>query len=170
MAGCAGVQVVPEGGTALAAEVESRDRALDVAVLRVGGAAPPPAELAPVLPAPGAALTAVGYPEAAAGGGLARLPLRAIELPIPRPAERLPLRGAVAHAGMSGAPVVDARGRVVGMLLGRGDPGAPGSAELARRIGFPVAEIAIAVPAEWLPHTDEAEGQVAVARVLCLSG
>ncbi len=56
------------------------------------------------------------------------------------------------------------------MLLGRGDPAAAGSAELARRIGFPVAEIAIAVPAEWLPHTGEAEGQVAVARVLCLSG
>ena len=71
---------------------------------------------------------------------------------------------------MSGAPVVDARGRVVGMLLGRGDPAAAGSEELARRIGFPVAEIAIAVPAEWLPHTGEAEGQVAVARVLCLSG
>ena len=68
VAGCAGVRVVPEGGVALAAEVESRDPALDVAVLRVGGAAPPSAELAPALPAPGAPLTAVGYPEAAAGG------------------------------------------------------------------------------------------------------
>ena len=126
VAGCAGVQVVPEGGAGLAAEVESRDPTLDVAVLRVSGAAPRSAELAPALPAPGAPLTAVGYPEAAAGGGLAALALTAIELPIPRPAERLPLRGAVAHAGMSGAPVVDARGRVVGMLLGRGDPAAAG--------------------------------------------
>ena len=170
VAGCAGVRVVPEGGVGLAAEVESRDPTLDVAVLRVSGAAPRSAGLAPLLPAPGAALTAVGYPEAAAGGGLASLALTAIELPIPRPEERMPLRGAVAHAGMSGAPVVDARGRVVGMLLGRGDPAAAGSEELTRRIGFPVAEIAIAVPAEWLPHTGEAEGQVALARVLCLSG
>jgi S1-C subfamily serine protease len=172
VAGCAGVQVVPEGGVGLAAEVESRDRALDVAVLRVGGAAPRSAELAPALPAPGAPLTAVGYPEAAAGGGLASLALTAIELPIPRPMERLPLRGAVAHAGMSGAPVVDAGGRVVGMLLGRGDPAAAGSEELAGRIGFPVAEIAVAVPAAWLPAAGkgQAVGPVTVARVLCRSG
>ena len=121
---------------------------LDLAVLRVRGAAAVAAELAPDLPAPGAPLVAWGYPEAASGGALGGLELSAVELPIARPAERLPLRGEVAHAGMSGAPVVDARGRVVGMLLGRGDPAAPGAAELARRIGFPVTEIAIILPAE----------------------
>ncbi|MFL5334001.1 MAG: serine protease [Geminicoccaceae bacterium] len=172
VAGCAVVRVVPEGGAGLAAKVESRDAGLDVAVLRVSGGAPVPAALAPELPAAGAYLTAVGYPEAAAGGALARLPLTAIELPIPRPPERMPLHGAVAHPGMSGAPVVDAHGRVVGMLLGRGDPAAPGSADLAGRIGFPVAEVAVALPARWLPQPGVAAptGEVTVARVLCLSG
>ena len=140
-------------------------------MLRVRGAAAVVAELAPGLPAPGARLVARGYPEAASSGALTGLALTAVELPIARPAERLPLRGAVAHAGMSGAPVVDARGRVVGMLLGRGDPAAPGAAELARRIGYPVAEIAIILPAEWLPRPDgTAIGPVVVARVLCLAG
>jgi S1-C subfamily serine protease len=172
VAGCSAVEVVPEGGAALQAEIRSVDAALDVAELQVSGAAPTLAALILDLPALGAALTALGYAEAASDGTLHRLPLTAIALPIPRPPERLPLRGAVAHPGMSGAPVVDARGRVVGMLLGRGDRAAPGSTELAERIGFPVAEVAVAVPARWLPQPEAAApvGEVTVARVLCLSG
>ncbi len=171
VAGCVAVRVVPEGGGELPAEVEASDLELDLAVLRVRGAAAVVAELAPGLPAPGTRLVARGYPEAASSGALTGLALTAVELPIARPPERLPLRGAVAHAGMSGAPVVDARGLVVGMLLGRGDPAAPGAAELARRIGYPVAEIAIILPAEWLPRPDGAAiGPVVVARVLCLAG
>ena len=103
VAGCAGVQVVPEGGVALAAEVESRDRALDVAVLRVSGAAPRSAELAPALPAPGAPLTAVGYPEAAAGGGLASLALT-------RDRAADPTAGGAAAAARGGGPCRDERG------------------------------------------------------------
>ena len=54
VAGCAAVRVVPEGGGELLAEVEASDPELDLAVLRVRGAAAVAAELAPGLPAPGA--------------------------------------------------------------------------------------------------------------------
>jgi S1-C subfamily serine protease len=91
-------------------------------------------------------------------------------LRIPRPPHRMPLRGVVAEPGMSGSPLVDARGRVAGMLLGRGDPAAHGALEIARKVGFPVSEIAIALPAAWLPEAGNtgSSGPVVVARVLCL--
>lgn len=170
VAGCAAITVVPEGQPALPAEIATADAALDLAVLRVAGAAFPEPALAGEV-ATGSALTALGYP-GAAGGGLRTLKLTAIALPIPRPADRMPLRGAVAAPGMSGAPVLDAQGRIAGMLLGRGDPSAPGAAELARQIGFEVEEIAIAVPARWLGERAPAAtgGAVTVARVLCTGG
>ena len=172
VAGCGAVRVVVEGGGALPAALRRADARLDVAELQVRGAAPPSAELATALPPPGAALTVLGYAEAASDGTLDRLALTLVTLPIPRPPDRLPLHGPIAHAGMSGAPVVDARGRVAGMLLGRGDAAAPGSAALARRIGYPVAEVAVAVPARWLPQPGPARptGAVTPARVLCLTG
>ena len=172
VAGCKAVQVIPEGGGALAAEIRSADAGLDVAELQVSGAAPPSAAVATALPPLGAKLVALGYAEAATNATLDRLPLTAIALPIPRPPERLPLHGPVAHPGMSGGPVVDERGRVAGMLLGRGDAAAPGAAALARRIGYPVAEVAVAVPSRWLPQPGPGvpTGEVIVARVLCLSG
>ena len=172
VSGCAAVQVVPEDGAVLEAELLSADAARDFAVLRVGGVAPASAALARGLPGSDATLTAVGYPDAAKGGRLATLPLAAVTLPIPRPDDRLPLRGAVARAGMSGAPIVDVAGRVVAMLLGRGDPAAPGATELAQRLGFPVAEVAITLPAAWLPEPGPtaAPAAVTVARVWCLAG
>lgn len=171
VAGCAAITVVPEGQPALPAEIATADAALDLAILRVAGAAFPEPALAGEVVA-GGALTALGYPGAAGGGGLRTLPLTAIALPIPRPPNRMPLRGAVAAPGMSGAPVLDAQGRIAGMLLGRGDPAAPGAAELARKIGFAVEEIAIAVPAHWLGERGPAaaSGAVTVARVLCAGG
>jgi hypothetical protein len=87
----------------------------------------------------------------------------------------MPLRGAVAEAGMSGAPLLDAQGRVAGMLLGRGDPEAAASAALAQRMGYPVDQIAIALPAALLADMVpagrmERRGPVTVARVLCTPG
>ena len=172
VAGCGAVRAVIEGGGARPAALRRADTRLDVAELQVDGAAPPSAGLATALPAPGAALTVLGYAEAASDGALDRLALTVVTLPIPQPPDRLPLHGPIAHPGMSGAPVVDARGRVAGMLLGRGDATAPGSAALARRIGYPVAEVAVAVPARWLPQPGPTlpTGAVTPARVLCLTG
>ena len=102
------------------AELTVADRVRDLAVLQVAGAAFPDPALAGEVPV-GRALTALGYPRAAAGGRLQGLPFTTVELPNPRPPGRMPLRGAVAEPGMSGAPLLDARGRVAGMLLGRGD-------------------------------------------------
>ena len=98
--------------------------------------------------------------------------LTAINLPVPRPPDRMPLRGAVAESGMSGAPLVDGSGRVAGMLLGRGDPAATGSAALALRVGYPVEQIAIALPAKLLATATAGarsarQGPVTVARVIC---
>jgi hypothetical protein len=174
VAGCRAISVVPEGASPRPAEVVARDAVRDVAVLRVAGAAfPAPALVGEVTV--GAELTALGYPRAAAGGELRRLPLTAIELPIPRAPDRMPLRGGVAEAGMSGAPLLDTQGRVAGMLLGRGDPAAAASAALARRMGYPVDQIAIALPAALLADMvpagrTELPGPVTVARVLCTPG
>ena len=168
VAGCAAITVVPEGSAALAAEVAARDLERDLAVLRVPGASFADPGLADDAPA-GTAFTALGYPAAGSGGPLRALPLVAIDLPIPRPPDRMPLHGTPAEPGMSGAPLIDAGGRVAGMLLGRGDTAAPGAASLARRLGHPVEEIAIALPARWLPRPTAATGRVVVARVLCRS-
>jgi S1-C subfamily serine protease len=174
VASCRAISVVPEGAAPRPAEAAARDAVRDVAVLRVAGAAFPGPDLVGEV-ATGAELTALGYPRAAAGGDLRRLPLTAIELPIPRPPDRMPLRGAVAEAGMSGAPLLDAQGRVAGMLLGRGDPAAAASAALAQRMGYPVDQIAIALPAALLADMvpagrTERRGPVTVARVLCTPG
>lgn len=169
--GCATISVAPEGGRVMPAAIVARDPALDLAVLEVAATA----AARPVLSgevAVGAALTAWGYPHASGRGPLHALPLTAVELPVPRPPDRMPMRGAVAAGGMSGAPLLDRQGRVAGMLLGRGDPAAPGAADLARALGFPVAEIAIALPARWLPAPDPGArpGAVVVARVVCRAG
>jgi S1-C subfamily serine protease len=169
VAGCGVITVVPEGSAALTAEVAARDPELDLAVLRVPGARFADPGLADDAAA-GSAFTALGYPAAGRGGPLRALPLVVIELPVPRPSDRLPLHGDLAEPGMSGAPLVDARGRVAGMLLGRGDAAAPGAVVLARRLGYPVEEIAIALPSRWLPASAAAaKGRVVVARVLCQS-
>ena len=169
VAACAAVTVEPEHGPVLPARVLSRDAERDVAVLEVPGMGAPAPDLAGSAAA-GEVLAVVGYPHAAAGGELRSLPLTVITLPIPRPPDRMPLHGPVAEPGLSGAPLIDGHGRVAGMLLGRGDPMAPPSADLAQRVGYPIEEIAIALPAEWLTGQDMAinAGPVVIARVLCI--
>jgi hypothetical protein len=66
--------------------------------------------------------------------------------------------------------------------LGKGDSTAPGSRQLERRLGFPVAEIAVMVPAPWLraaaslagvpesaapARNRRAAGEPAVIRIVC---
>ncbi len=171
VAACGSISVVPQGASAHRAEVAMLDPVRDVAVLLVAGADFPDPGLADEV-AVGGSLTAFGYPGAASSARLHALPLVAVELPIPRPPDRMPLRGAVAEPGMSGAPLLDPGGRVAGMLLGRGDAAAADAAALARRVGYPVDEIAIALPAIWLARAQAAadpprRGPVTVARVLC---
>jgi hypothetical protein len=87
------------------------------------------------------------------------------------------LRG-TARPGMSGSPLVDGSGEVAGMLLARGDPMAPGSLALGERLGVPVADLAVMVPASWLramaslagvpdPTAPATQKAPAVSRIVC---
>ena len=106
-----------------------------------------------------------------------RTRFQAILLPLPRADERTALRGTAAP-GMSGSPLVDAKGEVVGMLLAKGDANAPDSPALAQRLGFSVDGIALMVPAPWLramadlanvpiPTTPQAPKDPPPSRIAC---
>ncbi len=146
--GCPALAAEGPGG-ARPASVVASDTELDVAVLRTAPVPPPYATLASTSPPPGAALTAVGYPGPAVSGHPEHVPFRVILLPLSQSDERTALRGVARH-GMSGSPVLDGNGAVVGMLVAKGDGSSPWSSQLARQLGFAVDDIALLVPAPWL--------------------
>lgn len=180
VAGCGALWAVGETGDPTPARVVLTEPELDMAVLQAGPLPPPYARLATTPPLPGTELVATGYPGAALHGPPVRTRFQAILLPLPRPDEQTTLRG-TAVPGMSGSPVVDAKGEVVGMLLAKGDANAPDSPALAQRLGFSVDGIALMVPAPWLLAMANLAGvpelsagqpapQPAVARVVCGEG
>ena len=120
---------------------------LDVAVLhaRRRSRRPMPG-LAPTPSLPGASSSPPAIRGCPHGPG--RVRLRPSSCPCPTPDERAALRGTAAP-GMSGGPVVDAQGEVVGMLLARGTPPHQLMA-LGQRLGFPGHGVAVMVPAPWL--------------------
>lgn len=159
--GCGAIWSVSDAGdTALAHAVAVHDD-LDVAVLRTDGRSSTQAQLATTVALPGTTLLAVGYPGETVSEPAAQVAFRSILLPLPRPDERMALRG-VARPGMSGSPLLDASGAVAGMLIGKGDPAAHGSAGLAKQLGFSVGEIAMMVPAPWLRAAADLAGATLV--------
>ena len=153
VAGCKAVQVIPEGGGALPAEIRSADAGLDVAELQVSGAAPPSAAVATGLAGPG---------RQADSAGLCRGRVRRDARPVAVDGDRAadPAAAGAPAAAWAGCTSWNERGDRWWMRGGvswaccwaGATPAAPGSAALARRIGYPVAEVAVAVPARWLPQ------------------
>lgn len=98
------------GTTALPASLVSFDLVNDLAILRVAGSAAPPFELAEAPPKLGSAVVAFGNPEhlglSLVNGVFNGLAARGV---VDRMLISMPL-----NSGMSGGPILDGRGRVVG--------------------------------------------------------
>jgi hypothetical protein len=140
---------VTVGGRHLApASVAAIHHDLNIALLRT--ALPTntaPIGLTPSQPVPRSWLTAIGYPGGERATGAARVPFRAILVPLPD--ERAMVRG-VARPAMSGSPLVDGAGQVAGILLARGDSARPDAPAVEARLGMSADELALAVPAPWM--------------------
>jgi len=96
----------------------------DLAVVDVGAVPVAPLQLAPEDPEPGERVWMAGYPHDGPGGtskGLVVAPAKVLDFvdgrPMAQSGDVLRL-DATARAGMSGGPVLDAAGRVVGMVFG----------------------------------------------------
>jgi len=128
LAGAAVLELNTWDGTSLDADVDesSTARLVDIGATRVAAKLPAIAELGPD-PKPGQKVTAVGYP---LGGQLALSPGRVVgyldghSLPgeIAFPGRVMQVSSRIKH-GNSGGPLLDARGRVVGVIFA-GEPGA----------------------------------------------
>ena len=127
LAGAAVLELNTWDGTSLDADVDesSTARLVDIGATRVAAKLPAIAELGPD-PKPGQKVTAVGYP---LGGQLALSPGRVVgyldghSLPgeIAFPGRVMQVSSRIKH-GNSGGPLLDARGRVVGVIFA-GEPG-----------------------------------------------
>jgi S1-C subfamily serine protease len=128
LAGAAVLQLNTWDGTSLDADVDesSTGRLVDIGVTKVGATLPEVATLGPD-PKPGQRVTAVGYP---LGGELTLSPGRVIgyldgaKLPdgIAFGGKVMQVSSRIKH-GNSGGPLLDAKGRVVGVIFA-GEPGA----------------------------------------------
>ena len=127
LAGAAVLELNTWDGTSLDADVDesSTARLVDIGATKVARVAAGVAELGPD-PKPGQKVTAVGYP---LGGQLALSPGRVVgyldgnSLPgeIAFPGQVMQVSSRIKH-GNSGGPLLDARGRVVGVIFA-GEPG-----------------------------------------------
>jgi S1-C subfamily serine protease len=128
LAGAAVLELNTWDGTSLDADVDqsTTGRLVDIGVTKVAAALPAVAELGPD-PKPGQKVTAVGYP---LGGELTLSPGRVIgyldgrRLPgeIAFDGKVMQVSSRIKH-GNSGGPLLDAKGRVVGVIFA-GEPGA----------------------------------------------
>jgi S1-C subfamily serine protease len=128
LAGAAVLELNTWDGTSLDADVDesTTGRLVDIGVTKVAAALPAVAELGPD-PKPGQKVTAVGYP---LGGELTLSPGRVIgyldgrKLPaeVAFDGQVMQVSSRIKH-GNSGGPLLDAKGRVVGVIFA-GEPGA----------------------------------------------
>jgi S1-C subfamily serine protease len=157
LAGAAVLQINTWDGTSLDADVDesSTARLVDIGATKVAASLPTVAELGPD-PKPGQKVTAVGYP---LGGPLTLSPGRVVRyldgnsLPagIAFAGPVLQVSSRIKH-GNSGGPLLDARGRVVGVIFA-GEPGATDQDYM---------KVAYAIPLSSVRTLMKAGGQQAV--------
>jgi S1-C subfamily serine protease len=157
LAGASVLQLNTWDGTSLDADVDesSTARLVDIGATKVAARLPDVAELGPD-PKPGQRVTAVGYP---LGGPLTLSPGRVIRyldgssLPagIAFGGPVLQVSSRIKH-GNSGGPLLDARGRVVGVIFA-GEPGATDQDFM---------RVAYAIPLSSVRTLTEAGGQQAI--------
>jgi S1-C subfamily serine protease len=157
LAGAAVLELNTWDGTSLDADVDesSTARLVDIGATKVGVSLPTVARLGPD-PKPGQKVTAVGYP---LGGQLALSPGRVVgyldgnTLPgeIAFPGQVMQVSSRIKH-GNSGGPLLDSRGRVVGVIFA-GEPGATDQDYM---------KVAYAIPLSSVRTLMDAGGQQAV--------
>jgi S1-C subfamily serine protease len=129
VAGSRTVDIVADGFPTTTAQAAGVAPAGDVAIVPDTGVTVPPLALAPADALPGSRVWLGGYPSVPAGQpapGLEVDGLRVVDYvggaPVGEPWPVMRLSGSAAP-GMSGGPVLDATGRLVGMVVGNEVPG-----------------------------------------------
>jgi S1-C subfamily serine protease len=145
LAGASVLELNTWDGTSLDADVDesSTARLVDIGATKVAATLPAVAELGPD-PKPGQKVTAVGYP---LGGQLALSPGRVVgyldgnSLPgeIAFPGRVMQVSSRIKH-GNSGGPLLDARGRVVGVIFA-GEPGVTDQDYMRMAYAIPLSSV-----------------------------
>lgn len=123
VAGSADLQISTYDGRDVRAQTASTTALADLALVRTVDPLPAYGGLAPADPAPGASVTVVGYPR---GSRLTMTTGNVIGMtsdPLDENVGEVLVTDARVELGSSGSPVLDAQGRVAGVVYARGEDG-----------------------------------------------